>query len=38
LELVAQDALFAFLDPFGPALDFQLLRSGLLGLSTVRQS
>ncbi|HZM82926.1 MAG TPA: three-Cys-motif partner protein TcmP [Candidatus Limnocylindrales bacterium] len=31
LELVKDDALFAFLDPFGPALDFELLRSGLLG-------
>jgi three-Cys-motif partner protein len=31
LDLVKNDALFAFLDPFGPALDFGLLRSGLLG-------
>jgi len=31
LTLVGDDALFAFLDPFGPALDFALLRSGLLG-------
>ncbi|MDM4720119.1 three-Cys-motif partner protein TcmP [Micromonospora sp. WMMA1363] len=30
LDLVKEDALFAFLDPFGPALDFNLIRSGLL--------
>lgn len=30
LDLVKDDALFAFLDPFGPALDFHLIRSGLL--------
>ena len=31
LQMVEDDALFAFLDPFGPALDYALLRSGLLG-------
>ncbi|MFC6019348.1 three-Cys-motif partner protein TcmP [Plantactinospora solaniradicis] len=31
LSMVKSDALFAFLDPFGPALDYNLLRSGLLG-------
>ncbi|NIL56239.1 three-Cys-motif partner protein TcmP [Salinispora arenicola] len=30
LDLVKDEALFAFLDPFGPALDFHLIRSGLL--------
>jgi three-Cys-motif partner protein len=31
LRLTRDEALFAFLDPFGPALDFDLLCSGLLG-------
>lgn len=31
LSVARGSSLFAFLDPFGPALDFDLVRSGLLG-------